>query len=84
MANKAQTAIRKLRNDLDMSQDEFARAVGLNSKGYVSDLETADDPRCSVKVALEIERLSEGRIPADSLNPDVGLVRGAEPTQSAA
>jgi DNA-binding transcriptional regulator YdaS (Cro superfamily) len=28
-----------------------------------------------VRVALEIERVSEGRIPASDLNPDVALVR---------
>lgn len=84
MVTKKATPIRKLRDSMSLSQEDFARVVGLTSKGYVSDLETADEPRCSVKVALEIERLSEGQITADSLNPDVGLVRGAEPAQSAA
>lgn len=74
--------ILELRKSLGLSQEEFAKAVGLTSKGYVSDLEKIDaTPRCSVKVALEIERLSEGRIAADSLNPDVGLVRGASERQ---
>jgi hypothetical protein len=44
----------------------------------VSELEGSAAPRCSVKVALEIERLSDGRIAADELNPDVALVRSAE------
>lgn len=75
----------ELRKSLGLSQEEFAKAVGLTSKGYVSDLERADAaPRCSVKVALEIERLSEGQIAADTLNPDVGLVRDAEPQGRAA
>lgn len=69
--------IKELRKSLQLSQEAFAETVGLTSKSYVSELESADEPRCSVKVALEIERLSEGRIPADTLNPDVGLVRGA-------
>ena len=84
MADTEKTPIRILRDKLHMSQEEFARAVGLNSKGYVSQLENGSIDRCSVKVALEIERLSEGQITADSLNPDVGLVRGSEPAQSAA
>lgn len=70
--------ISELRRSLSLSQEAFAKAVGLASKGYVSDLETADDPRCSVKVALEIEKLSEGKISAASLNPDVGLVRSRD------
>jgi DNA-binding XRE family transcriptional regulator len=66
-----------LRKSLSLSQEAFAVAVGLTSKSYVSELESAAEPRCSVKVALEIERLSEGKISAASLNPDVGLVRQA-------
>lgn len=69
--------ISELRKSLGLSQEEFARAVGLSSKGYVSDLEKADDPRCSVKVAIEIERLSAGKISAAELNPDVAIVRKA-------
>jgi transcriptional regulator with XRE-family HTH domain len=76
--------ILELRTALGLTQEDFARAVGLTSKSYVSELESGGVLRCSVRVALEIERLSEGQIPADSLNPDVGLVRGAEPAQSAA
>lgn len=70
--------IAQLRKALNLSQEGFAKLVGLTSKSYVSELEKAPEPRCSVKVALEIERLSEGRISAASLNPDVGLVREAE------
>lgn len=76
--------IAELRKSLSLSQEEFAKAVGLTSKSYVSELESAEDPRCSVKVALEIERLSDGRISADSLNPDVGLVRSATGGREAA
>lgn len=65
----------ELRKKLGLNQEAFAKEVGLASKGYVSDLESADEPRCSVKVALEIERLSGGKISAAALNPDVGLVR---------
>ncbi len=64
-----------LRKELNLSQEQFAQRVGLASKGYVSELER--DGSCSVRVALEIERLSDGRIPAEGLNPDVGRVRQA-------
>lgn len=67
--------ISELRKSLNLSQEAFAQEVGLTSKSYVSELESAETPRCSVKVALAIEHLSDGAIPAESLNPDVGLVR---------
>ena len=70
--------IASLRSELGLSQEAFAKMVGLKSKSYVSELESADDPRCSVRVALELERLSSGRIEAASLNPGVALVRAAE------
>jgi transcriptional regulator with XRE-family HTH domain len=76
--------ISELRQSLGLSQEAFARVVGLTSKSYVSELESGKETRCSVKVALEIERLSEGRISAASLNPDVGLVRDAQPPNEAA
>lgn len=67
-----------LRKEMGLSQEAFAKAVGLTSKSYVSELEKDGAPACSVRVALEIERLSSGRINAASLNPDVGLVRGRD------
>jgi len=67
--------IRTLRKEMGLSQGEFASRVGLSSKGYVSKIEAAN--RCSVKVALEIERLSNGRIPASSINESVAVVEGA-------
>jgi DNA-binding XRE family transcriptional regulator len=70
--------IQELRKSLNLSQEAFAKTVGLTSKSYVSELESADEPRCSVKVALEIERLSGGAISAASLNPDVALIRGVD------
>lgn len=67
--------ISDLREELGLSQEGFGNLLGLKSKSYVSEIENG--ARCSVKVALEIERLSKGRIPAASLNPDVGLVEQA-------
>lgn len=61
---------------LGLSQEEFARQLGLSSKGHISDIERLN--RCSPKIALEIERLSEGRISAAEISPAVALVRSGE------
>lgn len=58
---------------LGLTQEEFARRVGLKSKGHVSDIERTN--RCSPKVALLIERLSEGKIDAADLSASVAMVR---------
>lgn len=76
--------ISELRKKLGLSQEEFAKAVGLTSKSYVSELESAQKPRCSVKVALEIERISDGVICAATLNPDVALIRDVDRRDAAA
>jgi DNA-binding XRE family transcriptional regulator len=68
--------IADLRKELGLSLEAFARSVGLSSKGYASELERGN-VKCSVSIALEIERLSGGRIHAASLNDDVGLVEAA-------
>jgi DNA-binding XRE family transcriptional regulator len=73
--NGMATTITELRAELGLTLEAFAERVGLSSKGYASELERGG--RCSVKVALEIEKLSGGRIPAASLNPDVALVEAA-------
>ena len=65
--------ITALRKELGLSQEAFAVRVGLKSKGHVSVLERTGS--ASLRVALEIERLSSGRIDAADLNPDVALVR---------
>lgn len=67
--------ILELRKSLGLSQEEFAVRVGLASKSYVSEIEGG--ARCSVRVALNIEKLSDGVISAASLNPDVALVEQA-------
>jgi transcriptional regulator with XRE-family HTH domain len=69
-------SIAKLRKDLGLSQEQFAKRLGLSSKGHISQLERGD-VTCSVETALKIEGLSEGRVPASSLNPDVALVERA-------
>lgn len=62
-----------LRQELGLSQVEFAARIGLTSKGHMSEIERGK-AQPSVRVALEIEKLSEGRLPAASLNDDVALV----------
>lgn len=75
----AMNAIAQLRDDLDLSMSAFAAKLGLSpkSKAYVSALENGKK-RPTPRLALEIERLSEGRINAADLNPDVKLVREGE------
>lgn len=74
--------ITDLRKELGLTQEAFASQLGLASKSWVSDMERTG--KCSVRVALDIERLSDGRIPASSLSPDVGLVRAADKQEDAA
>jgi transcriptional regulator with XRE-family HTH domain len=66
--------IRQLRDELGLSLVEFAKAAGIASKGRMSEIErgSAVPP---LHVALAIERLSEGRIDAAALNPDVAAAR---------
>jgi transcriptional regulator with XRE-family HTH domain len=63
----------KWRSQKGWTLDEAAKAFGITSKGYLSEVERGQ--RCSVATALEIERVTDGAISADSLNPDVALVR---------
>lgn len=73
--------IAELRKSLDLSQGAFAELLGLKSKSYICDIEKAEEEGkrtvCSVGLALQIERLSDGQIRAADLNPDVGLVEQA-------
>lgn len=67
--------IKTLRKNLGLSQEDFAPLIGLKSKSHVCVLENTG--KTSVRVALEIERLSGGAIPAERLNEDVALIRTA-------
>lgn len=69
MEKSALTTWREARG---LSLDEAAVQFGIKSKGYLSEIERGS--RCSVAVALEIERVTHGAILAASLNPDVALV----------
>jgi transcriptional regulator with XRE-family HTH domain len=67
-----QSELTKWRSSKGWTLDEAASQFGIKSKGYLSEIERGG--RCSVAVALEIERVTEGAIPASSLNPDIALI----------
>lgn len=61
------------RKEQGLTLEAAAEKFGISSKGYLSEIEKGG--RCSVTIALEIERVTG--IPAASLNPDVALVESA-------
>lgn len=67
--------IAEYRQRTGLSLEDFAAAVDLKSKGYMSDIERSN--RCSAKIALAIEQHSQGLVDAATLNDDVALVRRA-------
>ena len=71
--SSAGSAVAKLRRRLGLSQADFARRIGLNSKSRVSELENTG--RCSLRSALAIEELSDGAIAAEQLSDDVAAAR---------
>ena len=75
MCEQDNMTIAELRAELGLSLQAFADMLGLQSKSYAHDIERSN--RCSVKMALELERLSGGRIVAATLNTDIGLVEMA-------
>jgi transcriptional regulator with XRE-family HTH domain len=77
--------IAELRKEMGLSLEGFAELLGLSSKGYAHALEQPENPATpSVKVALEIERISSGRINAADLNDDVRRVRETSAQERAA
>ena len=74
--------IEALRKELNLTQGQFAPLIGLANKGSVSVIERGGP--CSLEVALEIERLSGGRIDAASLSADVARARQPRPESLAA
>lgn len=78
MAEHTLTVADLRKNELKLTLAEFAERIGLKSKGQAKAIE--DKQKCSVRVALAIEQLSNGRIPAARLNPDVALIEAARET----
>lgn len=58
---------------LKISQEDFAQRLGLKSKSHISEIERKN--RCAPKIALEIERISEGLVSAADISPAVRMVR---------
>lgn len=54
------------RSSQGLTQAQLAKALGLRSKGYLSVIERGEEP-CPLKLALQIEKLSCGTVPALSL-----------------
>lgn len=65
--------IADLRAEMALSLEEFAARIGLASRGRMSVIER--EGRCSLEVALRIEKLSGGRIDAANLSDDVRAAR---------
>lgn len=76
------TDLREARKRRGLSQEQMAFRVGLKSKGRYCGIERGETP--SVRVALAIERELAGEVAADTLNPDVALVRSTPPAVEAA
>ena len=77
MANRSYgNEIAILRKGLGLSQQAFAERVGLTSKSHVSDIERGAS--CSPGVAMAIEKLSDGAIPAISLSRSLASVTAAQ------
>ena len=58
--------IESFRRSKGWTLEQFAEEVGLGSKGYLSRIERGVDV-CPLRLALKIEALSEGAVPADGL-----------------
>ena len=65
--------ITEYRTSLGLSQEAFAAAIGLKSKGYVSDIERRGE--CSPEVALAIEAHSNRLVDAATLAPIIAAAR---------
>lgn len=66
--------INQYRKDAGLSLEAFAALVG-KSKGHMHGVESTG--RCSAKLALEIERVTNGAVNAASLNEEIAQARQA-------
>jgi len=60
---------------MGLSLEAFAALVGIQSRGRMSVIEREN--ACSLRIALKIEELSDGRVDAATLSEDVRLSRHA-------
>lgn len=72
MADKPPTALALYRKDNGLSLESFAALVG-KSKGHLHEVENT--MRCSAKLALDIERVTNGAIDAAVLNEEIAQAR---------
>jgi len=64
------TGLVNFRISQGLTQAQLAKALGLRSPGYLSVIERGVEP-CPLKLAMQIEQLSSGTVPALSLvGPD--------------
>jgi transcriptional regulator with XRE-family HTH domain len=80
--NTAGHTLRSVRRSHRLTQKQLAAALGLRSKGYISKLEGGLKP-IPLRLALEIQRWSDGKLRAADLCPDAAHLLGA-PTGAAA
>lgn len=64
--------LESFRKGRGLSQVELAKALGLRSKSYISDIERGRQ-QCSVRLALKIQTFSDGEVLAHTLRPDIVL-----------
>ncbi len=57
------------RRSRGLTQEQVAQALGLRSKGYISAIETGRE-KTPLRLALKIQRWSQGKVLAASLNAD--------------
>lgn len=70
------------RKSLGLSQEECAHALGVRSKGYISDVENGARV-ASLRLALKIEQWSGGRVPAASVCPEAAEIAKMKPGKAA-
>lgn len=68
------SALAQFRMKRGLSQQQVADAVGLSSRGQVSDIERGHE-RASADIAIAIDRLTAGEVPVRELRPDLHDVR---------
>lgn len=61
------------RKSLKLSQEEVARALGVRSKGLISDIEN-NRRDASLRLALTIERWSGGKVRASSVSNEAARI----------
>lgn len=66
------------RKSLGLSQEECAHALGVRSKGYISDIETGAR-HASLRLALKIQAWSGGKVDASTLCPQVSEIESVRP-----